>query len=359
MANPPSLGGVSPVEIENIAEDVGPPTVAGSSLTTRFSRRVSALVAARAGQGDTGQFSIFLQSEALFDDAQCCAHAEAPLLANGADPVTDKVWLSTASLSTSFELLLQWSDQATLFQALRDAGLGGFPAVVVDWRTSVPLGRLYPRGIEEHEDSQAILFTETPITPAQMKEALDSFYERSLRTPYKITEGHAKRIWKEAGQGIPEFRPEEAIQGRLLDSLKAAFAKHDLHAEPITDDGRADIIVYMKTISAGGLPAVINEWVLELKALTDKTHTGNDVPPGKASAAVYGGLEQAIGYRTQLNALQAAVCCYDMRANDCGDEACFAHVKQEAAHHNVPLWRWYLFRSTSASRAAKGYLTSA
>src|SRR5665213_426388 len=180
MANPPTLGGVSPEEIEDVAEALGPPTVAGASLTTRFSRRVSALVAARASKGDSGQFSIFLQSEALFDDAQCCAHAEAPLLSNGADPVSDKVWLSTASLSTSFELLLQWSDQTTLFQALRDAGLGAFPAVVVDWRTSVPIGRLYRSGIDKHEDSHAILFDGAPITPSQMKDALDSFYERSI-----------------------------------------------------------------------------------------------------------------------------------------------------------------------------------
>src|SRR3954452_14153272 len=123
MADEATTGGVSPEEIQAMAEAVGAPTIAGTSLTTRFSRRVSALVATRAGRGDTGQFSIFLQSEALFEDVQCCTHNEAPLLANGADPIADKVWLSTASLATSFELFLQWSDAASLFQSLRDAGL--------------------------------------------------------------------------------------------------------------------------------------------------------------------------------------------------------------------------------------------
>ena len=359
MADPPSLGGVSPEEIERIAQMLGAPTIAGATLTTRFFRRVSALVATRAGRGETGQFTVFLQSEALFDDAQRCSHTEAPLLANGADPVVDRVWLSTASLSASFELLLQWSDAASLFQALRDASLGEIPAVVVDWRTGVPLGRLYRSGLSNHEDFESIYFDDVPITRTQMKEVLDNFYERSLRTPALIIEGHAKRVWKESAQGVPESRPEEVIQGRLLEALKAVFARHDLRAEPVTDDGRADIVISMKTISPGGLPAVVNEWVLELKALTDRTTTGNSVPPSSIVQAIQGGLEQAVGYKTQLNALQAALCCYDMRASDCGDDAAFHHIKDDAEHHDVPLWRWFLFRSTAASRAAKGYLSAA
>jgi hypothetical protein len=358
MANPPTLGGVSPEEIESIAQTVGAPTVAGTSLTTRFCRRVSALVATRAGRGDGGRFTVFLQSEALFDDAGRCSHSEAPLLANGVDPVADKVWLSTASLSASFELLLQWSDAASLFQAIKSAGLGLIPALVVDWRTGVLIGRLYRSGLMNHEDVEQVFFEDAPITTVQMKEVLDNFYERSLRTPALIVEGHAKRVWKEASQGTPEHRPEEIIQGRLLEALRAVFARHDLRAEPVTDDGRADIVISMKTISSRGLPAVVNEWVLELKALTDRTHTGNPVPSANIPVAIASGLEQAVGYKTQLNALRAALCCYDMRANDCGDDACFSHITDDAGSHDVPLWRWYLFRSTAASRGARGYLSS-
>ncbi|MDF3212484.1 hypothetical protein EN962_22840 [Mesorhizobium sp. M7A.F.Ca.CA.001.09.2.1] len=359
MVDLPILGGVSPEEIERIAQTVGTPTVAGASLTTRFFRRVSALVATRAGRGESGQFTVFLQSEALFEDAKCCSVAEAPLLANGADPVVDRIWLSTASLSTSFELLLRWSDAASLFQAVKKAGLGGIPAVVVDWRTGVPQGRLYRSGLSNHEDSETVFFEDVPITRMQMKEVLDTFYERSLRTPALVIEGHAKRVWKESANGIPEHRPEEVIQGRLLEALKAVFARHDLRAEPITDDGRADIVISMKTITSGGLPAVVNEWVLELKALADQTNTGNPVPPSVAVQAIQSGLEQAIGYKTRLNALQAALCCYDMRATDFGDDSAFAHIQDDAKHHDVPLWRWFLFRSTAASRTARGYLSSA
>lgn len=359
MDKPPNLGGVSPEEVENIAETLGVPTMAGASLTTRFTRRVSALVATRAGRGDAGQFSIFLQSETLVEDANRCSHTAAPLLANGADVISDRVWLSSASLSTSFELLLQWSDAASLFQAVRDAGLGEIPAVVVDWRTGAPLGRLYRSGLINHEDSEEVFFESVPITSDQMKEVLDRFYERSLRTPLLVVEGHAKRVWKNASEGTPENRPEEVIQGRLLEALKAVYARHDLRAEPVTEDGRADIVISMKTTSAVGLPAVVNEWVLELKALADRTTTGNPVPNGNVVKAIESGLEQVVAYKAQLNALQAALCCYDMRADDCGDEASFAHIEEEAEQSNVPLWRWFLFRSTAASRAAKGYIKSA
>jgi len=101
----------------------------------------------------------------------------------------------------------------------------------------------------------------------------------------------------------------------------------------------------------------VNEWVLELKALCDKTSTtGNPVPESNIREAVEGGLEQAIGYKTSLHAVNAALCCFDMRATDEGDEKCFEHVANAAAAESVPLWRWYLYRSTKHSRAAKNYL---
>ena len=63
-----------------------------------------------------------------------------------------------------------------------------------------------------------------------------------------------------------------------------------------------------------------------------------------------------MAYRLRLNALNAAVCCYDMRKDDEGDTACFAHIVTDAECGNVPLWRWYLFRSAGASRAAQGFV---
>jgi hypothetical protein len=240
MGNSSSLGGISPEEVREFAADFeAPPTEAGASLTSRFSRHVSNLIVARIPKGETGQFSIFLRSEALLEDAQRWKSVENPLLAHAEDPVSGRIWLSTASLGSAFELLLEWQDVASLFKAVRQAGFGSVPALVVDWRGNQPTGRLYRSGLNDAEDCEAVFFEEAPISVTQLKEVLDSFYEKSLRTPALVVEGHANRVWKDPSKGIPEHRPEEVIQGRLLDVLKATFSRHGLRAEPVTEDGRA------------------------------------------------------------------------------------------------------------------------
>ncbi len=358
MANPVSLGGVNESEIEAAAKAVGVPTDAGSSLITRFIRGVVSLVTARQTKGESGQYAVFLQSDAVSEHAKKCSHIEVPLLANGSDPVSDSVFLSSPNLRASFRLCLNWTDAASLYGAIRGVGLGDVPALVVDFRNPVPKALIYRLGLNVPAEAEEISLSNLPITTEQMKTMLDHFYESTLRNPFLITEAHGQRVWKEADKGTPESRPEERIQGRLVDLLRGAFPRHELRAEPRTPDGRADIVITKKTISVDNLPAVVTEWVLELKAFADKTTNG-----ARANAnvpmAVRSALEQALAYQSQLNGVRAAVCCYDMREEDEGDDACFAHVATEAARNHVPLWRWYLFRGTAESRSARGYLTPA
>jgi hypothetical protein len=134
--------------------------------------------------------------------------------------------------------------------------------------------------------------------------------------------------------------------------LKAVFGRHEVRAEQVTEEGRADIVIRKKTQSKSGYPATVQEWVLELKALVDHTHTGNQVPPAKARHAVREGLDQVIAYKSQLHAVSAALCCYDMREKDEGDDECFKHIAVDASAQSIALWRWFLFRSAKASRAA-------
>lgn len=92
MADPVSLGGVSESEIAATAAAIGVPSDAGSSLITRFIRGVVSLVTTRRTRGETGQYAVFLQSDAVSEHIKKCSHVEMPLLANGADPVSDKVF---------------------------------------------------------------------------------------------------------------------------------------------------------------------------------------------------------------------------------------------------------------------------
>src|SRR5271166_1325424 len=187
-----SLGGITPEEVREFTEAAGtPPTEAGASLTSRFSRRISDLIVARIPKGETGQFSVFLRSEALFDDTRRLNSRENPLLANGEDPVSGRIWLSTASLSSAFELLIDWRDVGSLYASVNQAGFGEIAAVVVDWRGSRPTGRLYRNGLNYREEFEEVFFEEAPVTVKQLKDVLDRFYERSLRTPALVVEGHA------------------------------------------------------------------------------------------------------------------------------------------------------------------------
>jgi hypothetical protein len=355
MVDPVSLGGVDIDEVAASVAATGLPGEAGASLVTRFTRRVAGLIATRQAKGENGAFAVFLQSDEVSTHAEKCLCVEVPLLSNGADPVSNAVWLSSSNMMLSFRLCLKWSDAGSLFAAIRGVGLGGVPAIVVDFRGTSPVGRLYRLGLDVPDSADDISLDDMPITTEQMKGALDRFYEASLRTPLLIAEAHAQRVWKDAATGTPEARPEERIQGRAVESLRGAFPHHDLRGEPVTPDGRADIVVSKKTMSKDNLPAVITEWVLELKALADMTTNGTSSTTNIPNA-VRSALEQALAYQHQLNGIKAAVCCYDMRKNDQGDAACFGHIAADARASQVPLWRWYLFRSTAESRAARGYL---
>lgn len=359
MADEGSTGGIDPSELIQAASQLEAADEAGASLTTRFSRQVCELVNKRAAAGEKGDFAVFLKSEALYEDAGRSATAEHPLLRNGADQITNGVWLTTASLSTTFHVEVTWTDAASLFAAVKGCGFGDLPAVVIDWRLSEPVATLYPDGLSKSASYEPVILEEFPVDTQQMKTVLDRFYERTLRTPALIAEGHAVRVWQDAANGVPEYRPEERIQGRLLDHLRGVFIGHHLRAEPVLEDGRADIIMWKRALSQGNQPAIVNEWVLELKALCDKTSSGESVGPAKAAEAVLSGLEQVMAYKSNLNAANGALCCYDMRAADRGDEACFVAVKDAAANDNVPLWRWYLFRQTRTSRRARGQIMPA
>ena len=64
------------------------------------------------------------------------------------------------------------------------------------------------------------------------------------------------------------------------------------------------------------------------------------------------GVRQASAYRTNTSARWSALCCFDMRMDDAGDNACFAHVEELADKLDVFLRRWFLYASSSAYRKA-------
>lgn len=345
------LGGMTLAEIESASREQPFPDHAGATPAERFVLKVSALVRIRHQKGEKGGIAIFLQSDALQSDAKDCDGAFFPLLANANDPINERVWLSNATLGAAYALNLNCSNQAAAFEDVVRAGFATLPALVIDLRGNIPIGRFYPRGLGNPDHDQDVLITYNRISEADMKACLDKAYATALATPQRATEGHAEKLWTDATKGWPAHRPEERIQAKLINQLRGRYTNHVVRSERKNDDGISDLLVFERTFDAAGNKVVINEWLLELKALTEKTETGNPIGKTEIKRRISDGLIQAISYRDSEHVLHAALCCYDMRGSDEGDQECFAEVGEHAAGESVLLWRWYLFRDSKAIRA--------
>jgi hypothetical protein len=349
---PEDIGSFTVAEIEELAQDVQIPELAGASPTERFVRQISELVTLRLAAGEDEGISIILRSDALETDIEGRNCERFPYLRNGKDAISRKIFVSNAMLGLAYAVPAV-DDASDEMEAVQKAGLGTLPALVIDWRGDMPRATLYRTGVDNPEDIQDVYLTDADITPEDLKAGLDEFYAKRLRTPSLIVQGHSVRIWGKPAQGWPAERPEERIQGVLMSFLFARYSRFAIRAEAVTEDGRLDIKIFAKLHDAIGDKIVKNVWVLELKALTDKSSTGSTVSPSVVEEALQKGLTQAICYKDADHVNQAALCCFDMRAADQGDATAFSKIIQEANDNDVHLWRWYLYRTAEASRDAK------
>lgn len=348
-----NLGGVTPEELAEYSKTtVGPPGIANVSPEVQFVTHVAELVTHRTKAGEAGEFAIFLLCERVRKYEQHCSGASMPFLRNGHDPILGFVWIASAPLGDTRKTKIVAKDAGHAFTEISGGELASLPAIFVDWKSNPPKAAFYPEGLQTPENMFSIDLSGNRITENDMKTALDHFYQKRFAAPQLVSEGGGTRIWKAAARGIPEELVEGRIQGRLIDTLQSRFPHHNLRGEAVVAEGRADVIVWKKTLDAYGDPVARNDWVLELKALREKTTTDNPVSNTTCRNAVSEGLSQVVRYRNKVPALNAAVCCYDMRKENEGDANCFKPIKKEALDQNVHTWRWYLYRSARQLRAA-------
>lgn len=345
------LGNFTPEEIARLAQDVQIPERAGATPTERFVKQVSELVTLRIAAGESAGVSIFLRSDALESDIEGHTWERLPFLRNGYDPVSSKVLLSNAALGVAYAVGVDGFAEDG-FAGVKALGLGKLPALIVDWRGPTPKASLYSSGVDHPEDVQDVYLVQADISAEDLKAGLDEFYAKRLRTPSLVVQGHSQRIWGDPAKGWPADRPEERIQGVLMTYLSARYSRFEIRAEVVNEEGRLDLLIFAKLKDGIGDKIVKKLWILELKALTDRTVSGGTVPADHVPAAIEKGLTQAISYREAEHVNQAALCCFDMRAEDLGDSAVFAHVATEANDNEVHLWRWFLYRSSESSRDA-------
>ena len=88
--------------------------------------------------------------------------------------------------------------------------------------------------------------------------------------------------------------------------------------------------------------------VLELKVLRSFSEGGASYSDRKNRTCVEDGIKQAGAYRQEHRHRVAALCCFDMRKEDTGEE-CFEPWRTLAVIRSVALKRWYLFATSKAS----------
>ncbi len=350
---PETLGAFTQDEIASFVHEVKFPENSGTTPTDRFVKQISDLVQVRTKAGEAKGFSVILRSDALDTDVRGRNYPSLPLFRNGLDALSQGIFLSNALLVQAYAVPLN-SNNGDIFTEVKNAGYGNLPALVIDWRGDEPKATLFASGVENQDDLQEIYLTETEISASHLREGLEDFYNKRLRTPSLLIQGHSVKVWGEKpSDGWPATRPEERIQGILMTFLMARYSRFSVRAEVNTEDGRLDLKIFAKLLDNTGTKYVKNIWVLELKALTDRTSTGGHVPNSVTEEAIEKGLIQAASYKDSEHVNNAALCCFDMRENDLGDEVTFANIADRAKANGIHLWRWFLHRSTEASRNTK------
>lgn len=345
-----TIGGIPEIDIEDHYRALGIPSDAGAGRVIRFLRTLTDLLSQRWASGEAHDGAIFLLADKVSDVMIGRAGTSKPALVTGNDTISGRVWVVNPRLGNAHSLELTWVTGEGFGQIVDD-GLGDLPAVAIDLRDKAkgPQALFFPDGCGSPDAMLRIHMGEDPIDEAHMKGTLDDFYEQNLRTPMTISEGHGDKIWKEARTGVPQPRPEETIEGLLLRHLNAIYTKHHARAQTPTDDGYLDIAIEHIDRTVQGHPAKRYDWLLELKALADRTSTDR-ISTSDVGEAVKKGLRQAIAYSEDLPSIARALCIYDLRdvAND--DESCFDEVRADASERKVHLWRWRLLRSAEEGR---------
>ncbi len=343
------IGNFTQDYIAEVVREVGVPENAGVEPLQRFVKQVSDLIALRLSVGEGDGLTVLLQSDALESDVEGRGWARIPLLRNGNDAISCRILLSNAALAVGYAVN---DDEAAADQleAVSKAGLGRHPAIVIDWRGDLPKATLFGSGVDNIDDVQDVNLADDTILTADLKDVLDDFYRKRLRTPQLVVQGGSQRIWGQAVKGIPSENVEKRIQGVLMNYLFASYPRFHMRAEVNNEEGRLDLIIFAKQYDQKGDKIVKPLWILELKALTDRDSSGNSISPAVTKGAIEKGLSQAISYRDSEHANHAALCCFDMRSEDFTDAVVFAEIQQEANDNHVSLWRWFMLRSSESSR---------
>lgn len=205
----------------------------------------------------------------------------------------------------------------------------------------------YPNGTRVDDGMRQVQLDYGPVTEAEILLVIDAIYRTELCTP---DNSGPTKVWANASKGYPVEDAERTIQQFLRVGLAARFNWCTIRAEQAGKLGRTDLEVVDDRTGEPG--TITHHALLELKVLRSFTHTGSRYAASSTEEAISKGVNQANSYGNANNSLLRMLCCFDMRSDDVGDNATFAHVQSGATTLCVRLKRWYMYRSSDLHRDA-------
>lgn len=235
-----------------------------------------------------------------------------------------------------------------VFDRIAKIGCDRLPALIYDTSGGTSTLTYYPQGTHTDDGLVEVQLDTGQVTEAEILSVIEAVYRAELCTP--DNSGPAK-VWQNPSKGYPIEEAERTVQQFLRVGLAARFHWCTIRAEQSSKLGRTDLeVVDDRT---GEVGAITHYALLELKVLRSFSHSGTAYPSTTTDDAVSKGVNQAHSYGVNNNSLLRMLCCFDMRTNDVGDTATFAHVQINANTLCVRLKRWYMYRSSEHMRDAE------
>jgi hypothetical protein len=159
----------------------------------------------------------------------------------------------------------------------------------------------------------------------------------------------AGQLWADASEHWVSSDAEKVIQVRICAGLVGGVPTCDVRSEHDLATGRLDIVI--SEYDPLDRSKITWHSVLELKVLKSRRSTGTHVGDAENKRWIRSGVEQAASYRMELGAATSALCCFDMRIDNTGQE-CFDHVAEVASKNHVLLRIWFIYTSAEQYRRA-------
>lgn len=345
----PSLTGAwSTSELAETARTANPPGVdADIPDELRFRAGVARLIHTQHLQGlnDCG-LAVFLLTRLPGELNQNWERT--PMLDNGLTRVGGRVWIVNPPVASGWSISSEGRTDDEVFELVTSGlGVGNVPAIVVDHRISIPQLRHYSKGLGSPDDYESISLVSGSLPMNKILEEVNRAYKEHLITPEAQT-GEGK-LWKKSSHWWAASNAEKLVQFYLKVHLCGAFPLCKIREEQTQKSGRIDLEIDEPIIGLSG--GFLVHAILELKVLRSRGETGGIYTDEQTLDWVKKGVEQASAYGLEREALASALCCFDLRTNDTGDD-CFTHVRSLATSLKVSLRRWFVYASSAAFREA-------